>query len=417
MTTQKKLKARVRDRMTRTGERYAAARAALLGDLHRTRPPRARHDQTFALRRVLEGRGLVLPETHTAPTESWLLGLGGGIGVQVFTFQYKGVPPLLYVGTRCAHQYAYDPKLMVRALEGLGLTAQVDETGSVKKADQTLTARLADGPVVAWVGLEALRGVPSPAGATPWTVVVHDRHESEDGVVYAIEDADRGSFEVTAAHLATARKAVKKAKHRLLTPVGSGPGLSAEAIHAAVRFCVDELDGVHAVRGHGANFGLRALERWASNARGKTKTSWRKVFSPGPALLVGRVQGYGWIEHATGGGAFRAMYAEFLSEAAAITGDAALSEAARAVAHTSTQWSALAAFLLDDADPILATCRSRIQATGWPMPPTAIGDYAALATNLPDGWGTHFYDALADRLDQLLDAERASRDALAAVGG
>lgn len=416
MTTQKKLKARVRDRMTRTGERYAAARAALLGDLHRTRPPRARHDQTFALRRALAERGLVLQGSDVPPTESWLLGLGGGIGVQVFTFQYEGVPPLLYVGTRCAHQYAYDAGFMERALAGAGLSAEVDETGSAKKAEQTLRARLSTGPVVAWVGLEALRGAQAPAGATPWVVVVHDGHEGPDGWVYAVEDADQGSLELSAAHLARARSAVRKARHRLLTPTGAVAAPTPASIRAAVARCVAELDGAHGVKGYGSNFGLSALQRWAKAADSAAKTGWRRRFAPGPDLLVGRVQAFGWIDRATGGGAFRAMYAEFLSEAAAQLDDPALSEAARAVADNSLKWTALADFMLDRDDPVLASARARLEACAWPLPPAALADFAALADDLPAGWGDAFYPALAARLDDLLAAERAARDALAAVG-
>jgi hypothetical protein len=413
MTAQKKLKARIRDRMTRTGERYAAARAALLGELHRTRPPRAHHDQTFALRRVLEERGYALPTSGTAPGASWLLGLGGGIGVQVFTFQYKGVPPIFYVGTRCAHQYAYDAAFMERALQGMGLTAAVDETGSAKKAEQNLLDRLESGPVVAWVGLEALRGHEAAGGATPWVVVVHDVEDGPEGRVYAIEDADRGSLEVSADHLAAARKALKKGKHRLLIPVGDAPVLEADAIREAVRFCVAELDGDHAVRGHGSSFGLRALERWTEAANNNTKTGWPKVFSPGADQLVGRVQAYGWLERATGGGAFRAMYAEFLSEAGALLGDDRLSTAAAKVAHTSALWSSLAAFLLDDSHPVLQQCRARLTEKPWPAHPAAVGDFAAMAAELPEGFGEDFYEGLAARLTTLLDAERAARDALA----
>ena len=415
MTTQKKLKARVRDRMSRTGERYAAARAALLGALYTTRPPRAHHDQTFALRRVLEERGLVVPGAAAAPTASWLLGLGGGVGVQVFTFQYKDVPPLLYVGTRCAHQYAYDPTFLTRALEGLGLSARVDETGSVKKAEKSLLEALADGPVIAWVGLEALRGRDASAGATPWTVVVHDVTETDDGRVYAVEDAVVGALEVPAAALAHARKAVKKAKHRLLVPVGTPALPDLHHVRQAVRFCVDELDGAHAIRGHGSNFGLRALERWAEAATSRTKKGWPKVFSPGAPQLVGRVQAVGWLDVATGGGAFRAMYAEFLSEAAARFDAPALADAARAVAHTATLWSALTAFLLDDTMPLFQQARAHIAAAGWPMGPTALAEVASLAEAAPDALSDDFYPALGARLTELLAAERAARDALAAA--
>lgn len=401
MTQKKKLKARVRERMARTGERYTTARAAILGELRQAHPPRAHHDQTFALRRVLAARG-------TAASEATLLGLGGGIGVQVFTFQYKDTPPLLYVGTRCAHQYAYDPAFLVRALTGLGLEAAIDETGSAKKAAATLDARLADGPVVAWVGLEALHGQAATAGATPWVVVVHDAHDGPDGRVYAVECAEAGPLELSADTLAAARKAVKKQKHRLLSPLGEARSPSAETVAAAVRFCVDELDGAHAVRGHASSFGLAALSKWAKAARSGAKTGWRRVFSPGPDLLLARVQAHGWIGRAAGGGAFRGLHADFLRGHGA-------SEAAAAVSASAAAWTGLARWMLDPGDPVLAAVQRDLAGIRWPAGPTDLGALGAHTAALPDGWGDGFYGELGEKLDELVALEHAARDALARV--
>ncbi|MGB1277931.1 MAG: DUF4872 domain-containing protein, partial [Nannocystaceae bacterium] len=335
MTHNKDFKQLVRQRMEKTGERYTTARANLLGELARRSPPRARHDQTFALSRLLRAHGRT--DAQGAPLdEAWLLGLGGGVSFQYNTFEYSGHPPIAYLGTRCNPQYAYDDRFARRVLDGLGCTANVLTATSVKKAAGQLIEALGHGPVLCWVGREALLGDTAMAGATPWVVVVHDY----DGEAFAVEDCFAGPLEVPGDRLAAARVAVKKQKHRLLgidehgTGTGTGAGSDiARAIWAGIEHCLHDLDSGVVLGGSAKNFGLAALEKWAGLANHpRNAKGWPKLFGHGAQLLGGLRQIWAWVHHASDGGAFRPMYADFLTRAKAVTGREGLEQAASAVA-------------------------------------------------------------------------------------
>ena len=107
------------------------------------------------------------------------------------------------------------------------------------------------------------------------------------------------------------------------------------------------------------------------------------------------------------------MYAEFLSEAAALLEAPELADAARQVAHTGTLWTDLAHFMLDGTDPVLARCKAMVDAGGWPRGPDHLTAFAALADDWPPERHTDFHTQLATRLEALLAAERQTRDALA----
>jgi len=368
--------------------------------------PVGAHDQTFALRRVIE-----LRSGCGTPTEAWLLGLGGGIGFQSFTFEYPDTPPILYVGTRCAHQYAYDAGFLERAAAGVGFGVHIDERGSRKKAATSLDEALERGPVIAWVGLESLHGVEAPMGETPWVVVVRERQ----GDTYILEDVYSGRMVLSASALAQARKVLKKSKHRILSLTDPSPVDPTSAVRAAVARCVAEFDGEHAVGGARKSFGLAALARWARRADSSSKKGWRTRFAPGAHLLGGLRQAYGWIERATGGGAFRPMYARFLYDAASLTGDVRFVEAAGVIAENGACWTALCDRMMDPSVPLLAECRADLDASPWPEPLSTAQRWRARADELPSEWAEAFYPELAERLTRLHAQELHARDLLAAL--
>lgn len=381
MTTNKKFKRRVRDRMARTGERYVTARAALLGELFRARPPRARHDQTHALAQLLEAAG------HTYD-ESWLLGLGGGISVQVHSFVYAGHDPTLYLGTRCNPQYAYNADFLERACAALGLETILRETGGAKTAAKHLDAAMDDGPVLAWVGREALHGQPAPGGATPWVVFVRD---VSDGTA-AVVDADAGPMEVPLERLAQARAAVKKAKHRLLSVQGT-PRHDEAAITAAIAHCVSDLRGEVVLGGSKKNWGVGALAMLADQV--DAKKGWRTRFAPGRPLLVGLRDIAHWVGHAAGGDGFRGMYGEFLEAAGR-------PEAAAAYRALAVRWQGLVALVCEQ--PVVG------ELAKGPVGPTV--QDARLDEALPEDWATGIYDRLSAYLRDLHAAELEAMELL-----
>jgi len=368
--------------------------------------PTGVHDQTYVLRRLIELRG-----KQTAPTEAWLLGLGGGIGFQSFTFAYRDTPPILYVGTRCAHQYAHDASFLERAAGGAGLEVQVDERGGRKKAAAALLVALAQGPVIVWVGLERLHGVRAPMGETPWVVLVR----AQDGDHFIVEDVYGGEMRIDSDTLSSARKALKKAKYRMLS-VSDEAAIDLPAVlQAAVSRCVAELDGEHVVGGARKSFGLAALERWSRQADSSSKKGWHTRFAPGAALVGGLRQAYGWIECATGGGAFRPLYATFLRDAAAVIGDSRYLEVADVIDENGACWSALSNWMMDPSVPLLAECKAQLDAAPWPEPLSTAHQWRVRAAELPDGWEAEFYPELAQRLADLHARELRARDLLAAL--
>ncbi|MBX2804282.1 MAG: BtrH N-terminal domain-containing protein [Myxococcales bacterium] len=406
MTADSDFKRRVRERMARTGERYTAARAALLGTLGARTPPRARHDQTFALSRALAAMEIVDPRTDAPYSEAWLLGLGGGISAQVNTFVYEGADPTLYVGTRCNPQYAYTADFVVRAAEALGLQTRTFETGGAKTARSQLQQALQTGPALVWVGREALLGVPERGGATPWVVLVDDAHDGG----FHVRDCMAGTLEVPEEQLLAARGRLRKAKHRVVALHGTPRSDPRKAVPAAVRTCLDDLAGKRVLMaGYERNFGLIALDRWRDDVRASGKRGWRARFAPGRPLMAGCRFAYLWIERVTGGGGFRPLYADFLQEA----GHEQLAATYR---ELGSAWTALADRMCDPGVPLLAELRRAMTGAQGPLTPAvAEGLLARADAELPPEWAEALYDDLADRLQDLAQRERQAAERLQAA--
>ena len=404
MTGSSDFKRRVRARMARTQERYTTARAALLGELARAAPPRAKHDQTFALSRLLA-------TAEQAPSEALLLGLGGGVSAQYHAFEYKDAPPLVYIGTRCNPQYAYDARFAQRALASMGVDTTEKTTTSARRAEHDLLEALEGGPVMAWVGKEALLGLPALGGATPWTIVVHD----VDGDMAGVEDAHAGALEVPLPQLAAARSAVKKQKHRLLSVRGKPRAPTEASIREALRHCVSDLDGQVVLGGSAQNFGLAALEKWAVlMVDEKSPKGWPKLFGHGAALLGGLRQLHTWIFAATDGAGFRPMYAEFIRQAYAQLGDSSLAVAADLVAANGRQWKALVDDAFDTDRSVLKSARRRFEE------PSASHDLERLTQlttqadeEIDPACAADIRARLHSRLVAIIKGERRARDAMA----
>ena len=166
MTTDKAFKRVVRARMAKTGERYAAARRALLessAEPHtagRTTPSGWRmrgglHPETATLANVLANRGVVSGLTGEPLTEAAILGIGGGLGAGYILWEFKSHgEPILTLGFRNQWQYPAIPGWTGKTLDRLGIEPDVHETGGANAAREALDARLDAGmPVIASVDL------------------------------------------------------------------------------------------------------------------------------------------------------------------------------------------------------------------------------------------------------------------------
>ena len=354
MTKDRDFKKLVRERMARTGESYAAARAQLARD---ESEPAGKHAETAALVRLLVHAGITGP-ARAAPTEALVLGLGGGIGAASFTFEYKGHPPTFYVATRCHPQYAYDTDFVRAAAERLGAASSIAESSSPTAAVKRLRDQLAKGPAMVWVdagGLPWARklGGAADLGAMPHVIVV-ERIEDELAIV---RDTPGRPFAIALPALAAARKRLRAGKHRVLGLARAEAPDWRTAFRDAIAACAAGLRGKTKIKGPMAkNFGVPGLRRWATAlVDPKDKKSWTRVFTPQYAASNLAWTRH-WIEHAgTGGGGFRPMYAEFLEVAA--TALPALKPIARDYRVLGTQWSSFATALLPDRVPRLAAIR------------------------------------------------------------
>lgn len=350
MTRQAGFTEKIRARMEKTGERYGAARQALLRD----GPAPATSLTTvpgyaFAtgleadhalLASALAQSGVTDPATGTAFTETRLFGLSGGIGFMAFLFDYQGHPPLL---TFVCRSWSMPGPVVARALDHAGVKHGRSETGSAKLARQVLDEALDRGVAVHITVDHAslpATGVPEQwVGGMPRQANVVGRQA--DGYV-----VDLGAPALLdAATLARVRAAAKKEKHRAFTfAAGRATTDPVEATLAAVRYTARNL--VEApVANFASNFGLAALEKQARLCRDpKDKRGWRRVFDSGPRACLALYRTWECVTlelTAPAGG--RALYADFLDQASRLPGLQLLAEAADLARESAELFERLAA--------------------------------------------------------------------------
>jgi hypothetical protein len=186
MTKRRDFKALVRERMDKTGERYTAARAQVLGTV--TAFP-TRHSfpgvlpgyntfggiqsGTAALRNLLASIGAVSPLEGAPYTESLVNGLCGGPGFLYAVFEYKGWPPLLSLALRSR---SMPDVCIAEGVSRVGRTVAVSETTSPAVARKALDAALAAGrPALCVTDVASLPWTGLPAafvGGGPHVVAV-----------------------------------------------------------------------------------------------------------------------------------------------------------------------------------------------------------------------------------------------------
>lgn len=362
MTTDKAFKRVVRARMAKTGERYAAARRALLAtgaderaEARATEHPGATpdgyrmrgglHPETATLANVLANQGVVSGLTGAPLTEAAILGIGGGLGAGyiLWEFQRHGAP-VLTLGFRNRWQYPWMPGWTGTVLERLGVEPDAHETGGAKGAQAALDARLEAGtPVIAWVdpqGLGTWGLPPAMSGYGGLAVVVLGR--DEDGA-YLVDDRGRAPFRVPAEVMAAARGRVGSYKHRIAA-LRTTPGpIPADRIRAAMRAGLE--DQVEHLRSSSDSFSLPAWRKWARLMTDRRHAkAWPRVFADGIGLFGALSAIHEDVDGQVGssGGHLRDLYADALDEAAVALDLAALADAARAWREVADHWEELA---------------------------------------------------------------------------
>jgi len=358
MTRQKHLKQLVRDRMKKTGERYAAARRHVVGSQATSTHPDSPHlpgsiSLPAALRVLLTHAGITARGGEPL-SEALALGLAGGIGAGVFAFHYaqENFSSFYVAG---GHLWHDNVACLTTACSRLGLKPIIKEFGGAGPAEKGLAELTRTGPAIAWVDMGHLphRGMPpSWSGGGYHLVTVYRAEPGGDALIGDLAD-DPVALPTRA--LTEARGRIKKDKFRILAlaaPTGA-PDLP-EALSQGLAACGEGLR-----KGRIRNFTVDSFASWADALHGTTgKESWERIFPPGPRLWRGLTSIHEYIEHyGTGGGLMRPLFAETLHQAATMLKRPALARLGDAYASLGEQWSALADAALPTGVPAFDEAR------------------------------------------------------------
>ena len=421
MTEQKHLKAKIRARMARTGERYAAARRHVLGPAGRATEQHTDHGWTL--------RGGLHPDTAVvshlladrgvAVSEAMVLGIGGGLGAGYILWEFAAHDSRhLTLGFRYRWNYLDGVE---RALDRLGARYRVHTTAGGKGAAAELSATLAAGRRAVVFPDRQLAGY--------WHLPPYlEAHGGHPVVAYAVQGAgvrvdDRNTRPLTVARddLDAARARVSSYRNRLVVvdEVAAPADLAALA-RAGIRDCAEHLGGTS------ASFALPAWQKWAKlltdrrNAKG-----WPRVFADGRGLATALCAVWEGVEPVgMTGGHLRDLYAAFLDEAAPLLG-APAAAAAEAFRDAGRRWHAFAEAALPADVPEYARLRTL---TATVAEGVAHGDEGAAtrATAAAELWQvraeldrrppvTPDFGLLAERMRAVHAAEHAAVDLLRGV--
>ena len=357
MTTDKGFKRVVRARMAKTGERYAAARRALMdgaeGEVARAdggpeagyRLRGGRYPDTATLASVLADRGVRSPLDGEPLSEAMILGIGGGLGAGYILWEFQARNgAVLTLGFSNRWQYPGIPGWFGTTFDRLGLQADLFETGGAKGARDALDGLLAARrPAIAWVDRQAMGTWGQPeamSGIMGYPVVVHGRTDDDR---YLVDDRSRRSLVFDASTMAAARGRIGSYKHRLIAVREPAATLDAGRLRAAI---VDGLgDQVDHLRSRSDSFSLPAWRKWARMTTDrKAAKGWPRVFPDGQGLFGTLLDLVELADGAIGatGGHLRDLYADFLVEAAAALDRPALEAVSASWREIGDLWEDLA---------------------------------------------------------------------------
>jgi hypothetical protein len=422
MTSQKHLKARIRARMARTGERYATARRHEVG----TAEPVAR-DHGWTLRGGTHPDAANIANVlanldGSALSEAMVLGIGGGLGAGYILWEFTALENRsrhLVLGYR--HRWNYIDWTQ-KTLDRLGVPHRVATTSGAAGAAKALTATLAEGrPAIVWpdrqlIGYWHLPPHLEASGGHP--VVVY---ATVDGSV-RVDDRNHTPLTVDRAALDRARARVVSYKNQLVVVEGAGPQPDlVSAVRAGIADCVAHLGG------DSTSFAVPAWRKWARMLTDpRHAKGWPKVFADGAGLVGALLSIWEGVEPVgANGGHLRDVYADFLDEAAPLLSDARAREAASAFRVAADRWHDVAEVALPADVPEYARLR---ELTAEVAAGVAAGDDGAeaCASASEQLWALREeYDhkpptdpdfaALAERVAVVHDAERDAVDALRAL--
>jgi hypothetical protein len=345
MTVAKQLKARIRARMARTGERYSVARAHVLG----TAAPGPVVDAGWTLRggtdpeaaaltNVLAHRGVTGPD---GPLDEPLLHVVGGLGAGYILWEFAHDDSRI-VTLGFTHSWQYFDRRLALTVDRLGLDVAWSHTGSAGRAAAELESTLAAGdPAIIWPDRFHLGYWHLPAFL--------DGHGGHPVVAYAapggrvhIDDRTLAPLTVPVADVDRARARVGSFKNAMLVVRSRDTAVPADRLRAAVRAglaaTVDQLSG------SSTSFALPAWRKWSRLlVDPHAAKGWPTVFADRRGLLRALAGVWEAVEPAgMTGGHLRGLFADGLDEAAAVLDEPALGAEAQRWREIADRWHDLA---------------------------------------------------------------------------
>ncbi|MFC0533684.1 BtrH N-terminal domain-containing protein [Phytohabitans kaempferiae] len=418
MTSGKHLKARIRARMAKTGERYSTARRHVTGA---SEP--APTDHGWALRGGThpDSANLANLLAHLGVpglSEAMVLGIGGGLGAGYILWEFK---EHRYTHLTLGYRYRWNYiDWTARTLDRLGATTRVHATAGGKGAAAALSERLDAGqPAIVW---------PDRQLVGYWHLPPHvDGFGGHPVVVYAaagdavrVDDRNVAPLTVERAALDRARARVSSYRNNLVVvDAATAPADLAALVRSGIADCVAHLGA------ESASFALPAWRKWGRlmtdtrNAKG-----WPKVFAGGAGLTDALLSIWEGVEPVGAfGGHLRDLYADFLDEAAPLVGETGA--AAEAFREAGRRWHDVAEAALPADVPEYERLR---ELTADLAAGVAAGDAGAAIRAEAAGelWASRAeyhdkppvaadYGALAARVEAVYEAERDAVDALRRV--
>ncbi len=301
------------------------------------------HPEAAAAAKVLASAGLRRPDTGAPLSEALVFGIAGGLGALYILWEFgEHNFKVLVLGFH--HLGNYPIRYYQGLADRLGVRVTMPETGSRKTATAALDAALDAGKAaVAWVDRAHM-----PYLQMPEHMKAHIGHIvavcGRDADGYWIDDRAASPYFVDAATFGDARQRIGSYKQRLLLVDALGTFDLQAAIRAGIAAQIDYLSS------DSDSFSLPVLRKWAKMLTDtKNKKAYPVVFRDRRGLFSTLRSTFEGITMEVGDGALRGLYARFLREAAAITGDDALLPAADAYAALAGAWDAFADAALPDA--------------------------------------------------------------------
>ena len=336
--------------MASTGERYAAARAQLVGaggDQNELRPVvdtgwtlRGGSDpDAAALANILANARVVGPEGPLS--EELILLVAGGLGAGYILWEFQHDDSRI-VTLGFTHRAQYFDHRLSTATRRLGLQADWSRTSGAVGAAAELRRELAAGqPVVVWPDRYLIGYWQLPA----WL----DGHGGHPVVAYAERNGrihldDRTLAPLTAAgeDVDRARARVVSYRNAMLAVRTRDTAIGAERLRAAVRSGLEDMVGY--LGGRSDSFAVPAWRKWARMlvASGPAK-AWPRVFADGAGLFGALLSVWEGVEPAgMTGGTLRREFATGLTEAAALLDEPKLIDEAARWVEIGELWHSLA---------------------------------------------------------------------------